>query len=493
MKKFLLMGLALLASQGVRSAADDVRPGLLFVDGCAALDANPARGVAAGGWVTFKPEGLPTWKGQAGFHSSLWELSRFSGGREQNGKRPKAERVGGKDRPLTEAMKADVRRFLDETRAKGGSLIVRLGYTWSEQQGCEPADFDILLGHVRDLSRIMADYDDVVVGVEAGLAGPWGEMHSSDYCKGEYMNRILKTYCDNLPEPISILVRAPNYICKLAGTNTVGTLARLPFTDAYLRRLGMYNDGYLGTWSDYGTWAGDFTRERGCAMLKTFGDHPYGGEMAYIDKAWLAQNDKLFRLDAWNLVKEWYETHLSYLRNLGERGHTLAEHLSDALVFDAAKYRFDGMPQLDEYNGRSLNTFVRDHMGYRFVLRDVRLPRTVRRGAGAKIALKLENTGFGRLLLPSVAELVFAQGGTVRSVPVDCPLALPGASTAKRLCVFKVPSDLPAGSYDVALRVRAPVKGEDVSDFPRRPIRFANADGWNEVLRANRLGRIEVK
>ena len=190
--------------------------GISYADGAESLDANPARGCAGGGWVVFKPEGLPKWKGQSGFHSSLWELSRFSGGRAQNGKRPPAERVGTKDIPLTEAMKADVRRFLAETRAKGGSLIVRLGYTWSEQPGCEPGDFDLLLGHVRDLSKIMADFDDVIVGVEAGVAGPWGEMHAYDYCKAEYMNRILRTYCDELPPRVSVLVRAPNYVCKMA-------------------------------------------------------------------------------------------------------------------------------------------------------------------------------------------------------------------------------------------------------------------------------------
>ena len=263
-----------------------VKSDISYMDGTESFK-NPARGNAGGGWVTFKPEGLPNWRGVGSYASSLWELSRFSGGREQNGKRPPDARVGGEDIPITEAMKKDVRRFLDETRAKGGSLIVRLGYTWSEHSGCEPEDFDILLGHIRDLSKIMAEYDDVVVAVEAGIAGPWGEMHSSDYCKAEYMNRILKEYCDNLPESISVLVRAPDYVNKMSGTKTLETLKKLPFTDKYLKRLGMYNDGYLGTWWDYGTWAGDFKRERGVEMLKTFENHPYGGEMAYIGRDWL--------------------------------------------------------------------------------------------------------------------------------------------------------------------------------------------------------------
>lgn len=57
-----------------------VKPEISFEDGLETITENPARGLAGGGWVTFKPEGLPKWHGQGGFHSSLWELSRFSGG-----------------------------------------------------------------------------------------------------------------------------------------------------------------------------------------------------------------------------------------------------------------------------------------------------------------------------------------------------------------------------------------------------------------------------
>jgi hypothetical protein len=84
---------------------DFFKPDIQYVDGAETF-AGPARGYAAGGWTTFKPEGLPNWRGGPGFHSSLWELSRFSGGREQGGKRPPPERVGGADIPLTDAVES---------------------------------------------------------------------------------------------------------------------------------------------------------------------------------------------------------------------------------------------------------------------------------------------------------------------------------------------------------------------------------------------------
>ena len=472
------------------------KPDISYEDGCETF-AGPARGYAPGGWTVFKPEGLPKWRGAKAYNSSLWELSRFSGGREQGGKRPGAERVGAGDAPLTDAMKADVRRFLDETRANGGSLVVRLGYTWSDSPGCEPSDFGVVLGHVRDLSKIIAEYDDVVVGVEAGVAGPWGEMHTSDYCKAEYMNRVLETYCDNLPEGISILVRAPGFICKMAGKDTAGTLKMLPFADSRLRRLGMFNDGYLGTWWDYGTWAGDFRRERGVGMLRTFADHPYGGELAYVGLDWIEGNRErtreLFEPERWNIVKEWYDTHLNYLRNVGDRKHALCRFIS-GLTFDSGRFRFDGMPGLGEYDGLDLHKFMLDHMGYRFVVRDARVPKALRRGGGGLVALEVENTGFGKLLLPSRAEVVLSAGGKARAIPAEGGFSsIPGGEKRRVGISFRVPEDLPPGDCGLYVRVSAPLKDEKAGETPRRPVRFANAGMWNEELKANCLGHVAVK
>lgn len=440
---------------------------IAFTDSTESIETNPARGCAGGGWVTFKPEGLPNWHGQKGYHSSLWELSRFSGGREQGGKRPPPERVGGKDLELTDAMKGDVRRFLEETRAKGGTLIVRLGYTWSEQQGCEPSDFDLVLRHIAELSDIMAGFPDVVVSVEAGIAGPWGEMHSSDYCKAEYMNRILKTYLAHLPESVGVLVRSPDYYRKLLDVPSADeVMAKLPFADPDFKRIGMYNDGYLGTWWDYGTWAGKFTRERGLELLNGCENLPYGGEMAYIDRAWLEKNRALFDLGKWNIVKEWYVTHLNYLRNIGEGGHTLADFLKKDLTFDSKTYAFDRMPDLHEYDGMDMNKFVRDHMGYRFVVRGIQ---------GATV--EIENTGFGILITETKTSMFLIQDGeAVEETPVafDWRQVKSGKKTYCRFAAkFK---SRPEGDFQVGLKILAP-----------SPVRFANPGVWNEKLGVNVL------
>ena len=505
---FAAVAVAICASQfGCQSQADAApnpkdyfKPDIQYVDGTNTFT-GPARGYAAGGWTVFKPEGLPKWKGVKSYNSSLWELSKFSGGRVQGKNKVPTNFVGKADIPLTDAMKADVRRFLEESRQNGGSLIVRLGYTWSDRCGCEPSDFDIVLGHVRDLSKIMSEYDDVIVGVEAGIAGPWAEMHSSDYCKKEYMNPILKTYCENLGDRISLLVRTAFYIDAYAGTNTVGTLAMLPFQDKDLKRFGMYNDGYLGTWWDYGTWAHQWKRERSLVLLDSIcRDNPYGGELAYVGMDWLEKNREksgdLFDIEKWNIVKDWYAQHLNYLRNIGDKKHSLCAFIAKK-TFNSDVYRFEGMPDLHEYDGLDLHKFMYDHMGYRFVVRDARIPKKMSSGKAAMIGLKLENTGFGKLLLPSRAEVVFVSGGETFTASVDESQgglsSVAGAETRKMPIRFTLPKGMKAGEYDLYLRFSAPLKDEATGAVPRRPIRFANAGMWNDELKANAFGKVTVK
>ena len=55
------------------------------------------------------------------------------------------------------------------------------------------------------------------------------------------------------------------------------------------------------------------------------------------------------------------------------------------------------------------------------------------------------------------------------------------------------PRDIAPGQYDFLLRVSAPLRDEPPGGTPRRPVRFANAGMWNDGLKANAFGKVEVK
>jgi hypothetical protein len=93
--------------------------------------------------------------------------------------------------------------------------------------------------------------------------------------------------------------------------------------------------------------------------------------------------------------------------------------------------------------------------------------------------------------------MLFVSGEEVFATPVDtskCDISsLEGAEKRRMAAVFVVPDDLKPGSYDLYLRFSAPLKDEAVGAVPRRPIRFANADMWNDELKANAFGKVEVR
>ena len=135
------------------------------------------------------------------------------------------------------------------------------------------------------------------------------------------------------------------------------------------------------------------------------------------------------------------------------------------------------MPDLSEWYGRNLRDFIRAHMGYRFVVRDAKFGSYP---GFAYIGLTIENTGFGQLLQDDDVEVVFSGERGVFAVRPrgGIPLCDIGGGERRAMQIeLDYPKSMPAGDYDVLLRVSS----------ARHPIQFANEDCWNETLKANRL------
>ena len=67
-------------------------------------------------------------------------------------------------------------------------------------------------------------------------------------------------------------------------------------------------------------------REQGVEYLEARRNVPYGGELAHISVE-ESEAVPLFDLSKYNIVREFYRTHLSYLRNIETRHHNLAERI----------------------------------------------------------------------------------------------------------------------------------------------------------------------
>ncbi|MBR0057032.1 MAG: DUF4874 domain-containing protein, partial [Kiritimatiellae bacterium] len=480
--------------------------------------ANPGCGFAPGGWGDSLVPGGPT----NGVNlcantmncSKMWSLHKFSKGyiygdnytTQTNHYAHITNFVGGADIPLDENALLSISNSLLSCRRNGGTCIPRFAYTWDAWGGAEPDDFDMILTHIRQISAVLSQFRDIVPAIECGIIGAYGEMHTSRYTAPDYQNQIVAAWLNGLPPDMALLVRSPPVWMRYLGTTTPAFFsAGMDALDAPLRaRMGFYNDGYLGTDWDYGTWGnggGTYTWSRGEAR-RFLRDQavPYGGENAGVTPDYFDANVHLLDTNRFNIVAEWYDTHLSYLRTIRATSMTVVQRLAQT-KFSPLAWAFDGMPDLSEYDGADLRKFCEDHMGFRFVVRDVAAHG---RAGGATLSLSIENTGFGQLLFDESLDLLLVPSSPIPDSPFlipnaslaipDSPLAtIRGGETASLDISFDYPDDLPSGRYDIYLRASAPLADEpSPSPLPRRPIRFANAGCHDASLKANYLCTLEL-
>lgn len=159
---------------------------------------------------------------------------------------------GKQDIPLTQNMLDAFDQTLKKIKANGGTAIVRFAYTYEGQKNKEP-EIDMILKHIEQVCPVLTQNQEVVAYVELGFFGPWGEMHSSNVCTVENVSKAIDLMLANTPEKMKIGVRHPGYYTAWAGVDRAKLNENVTEkgTDEY--RVGLFNDGYLGSESDLGT------------------------------------------------------------------------------------------------------------------------------------------------------------------------------------------------------------------------------------------------
>lgn len=367
------------------------------------------------------------------------------------------------DKPLTQAALDGLDELLSYIKGKDKNAVVRFAYdpAYGGSKDKEPA-LQTILRHIEQVSPVLNGYKNTVTAVEAGMIGPWGEMHTSAIAKPENITPILETFL-TCTEDIPVLARTPKMIYDYLGI-TVNDIEdyTVPATHkAY--RLGLFNDGYLGSENDLGTYT---DREKEVEFLSGQTNHlPYGGE-AVTPSSGLHDVDKclpeMYKLNLSYLNVEWHSQVIDKWRN----SYYTAECGSDEV-----------------YYGSTAFTYIENRMGYRFVLTNSTLGYSDKVDK-IQIGLKLQNVGFGNLNRSKHASIIFADAdGKVAFVKETDNFT--GAESYN--CSFNL--NLESGAYDVYLRVY----GEAAEGLPLYCLQFANDGLWNAALKANKIGSLEVK
>lgn len=505
---------------------------------------NPDRGFYVPQVIHFKPTGASANPWSRFLHLRA-EISEFS----SNAVWDTCATCHGTTQDLTTAMLDSLKAFLNKIREKNGTVVLRFCYDpWFEGKANMEPEQEIILRHVRQLSKIYSEYDDVITFVELGMYGPYGENHSSKIATAENSGYALREMILNTSKNVDIGARTAPVVARAFGfspTTIVDTLSKEPLelgdtlawnygvsfdiNHPYFKqkadsigedifRVGLFNDGYLGTEYDYGTWGADcktsICRDRGTDWLEKYGKHvPYGGEALTTASGYKKINTPAF------LAYEGFRTHTSYL-NIQWNYNLINEWKETPFT---PRHDIDSAYKSYERNDTLFNSgfkFIEDHLGYRYVLKESNMFDSLGTGSLLKIKLKIQNVGFGNMtkkrpvtiMLRShqmidssytlndktIDTLVYAKRIELKLENDFDPQTIYSRTMTKDTIVTfdgtnefeittQLPENLPDDSYDVFLRISQ--YGNWPSDKNYSTIRFANDSTYfDNITGANLIG-----
>lgn len=395
--------------------------------------------------------------------------------------------------------------LMDRLYDNGQTAIVRFSYDKGykgNKKNVEPDDFSKVLSHVTDICEFIKNTTKMITAVECGMLGPWGEMHTTPFAENSlsidkfnaYLNTISPGKQAHIPSgetevkqgyivllmekfltelescDVPFLVRQPmfiyNYLKYMEGIDFNGKDVPenyQPVPGSKLYKLGLYNDGYLSSKSDEGTFrihSGD-NRNDEIAFLDAFTNHtPYGGEL--IGCYSLSNSDEQLR-----------NVHLSFL-NIGWNANVLSA--------------LDGKTT-DYCNGDSIFKYMLKHMGYRYVVKH-KDDNVVFKDGIIKVNLELENIGFADMPYHREKEIVFGifdEGQEYFMEPIETRILDRKFKGSDRKIQFEldVKNYIGNGKYIVYLRL---------CDEEERayPIRLDGDVEWLQLYRANKIANLEV-
>lgn len=272
-------------------------------------------------------------------------------------------------------------------------LIIRFVY---DRKGTvkesEPESLETILKHMEQLENTLKKHYKQIFIVQGVFTGNWGEMNGSIHDTEENWRVLAEKLAQVTDHSTYLGVRTPAQWRSLISADQVpeGELSYKPeefgmegysCKNPLWGRLGLFNDGMLGSESDYGTygtgsaaesgWTEKWRREDELAFQKELCRlAPNGGE-TIVDNPYNDLPDALKDLSA---------MHVTYLNKWHDSA--VLKKWSDTVIEE------DGC-----FNGTDGYTYVERHLGYRLLIDSVQL-NYKRRGSRLLVNVKMRNVGF---------------------------------------------------------------------------------------------------
>lgn len=401
---------------------------------------------------------------------------------------------------LSSAFLSGVQADFNAARAAGVRLLLRFSYTITPPTGscgswiCPPygdAPKSIVLAHIAQLKPYLQGNSDVILAVQSGFIGVWGEQYYSDYfgdasAQGKLTNQnwqdridVLNALLDAVPANRMVQVRYPQMKQKLIyGLNAPVISAALISAQAHnqtnIARIGFHNDCFLSATDDQGTYW-DYGNSTTSASNQTAALKPYSAN----DSKYVAVGGETCS-DAFSPQNDC-------------SGQAVAD--MDLLNYSYLNSNYNNDVNNDWQTGGCLDVIKR-RLGYRFVMRSGTFPASGNSGESLSFTLSVDNVGFAAPFNPRTLTLILRNTSTAQIFAVnitgensDTRFWLSGQTVNLNKTVT-LPNGMPNGNYELLLHLSDESNGHAVATRPEYSVQFSNAGTWESATGYNKLNHV---
>ena len=341
--------------------------------------------------------------------------------------------------------------ILSELSDARRQVILRFLYDWDGKAlETEPDTIDRIIRHMDQVAAVVNQYEDAILLIQSTFTGNCGEMTQTKFGSHDD-NRFLMTHLSEVISPsIFLAVRTPSHLRGVLNTRKIVTEENA-FDGSLASRLGLFNDGLLGSVYDLGTYddtpnadteepEDKGTREEEIAFQNALCQFvPNGGE-SVLDNPYS---------DFDNARKDLASMHISYLN---------CDH--DAAVLN--KWKNSICHGEGCFDGMSGYEYMEAHLGYRYVLQNSALSYNALDPSTASLSLTIENTGFAPSYrrFDGMLTLIHEDTGKEYSFPADMDNRRIGGRSET---TFTLPLNLnnyPEGNYQISFSLTDPYTGQ---------------------------------
>lgn len=289
------------------------------------------------------------------------------------------------DSDLSDVALSQVGAIFEAAREEGVTTLVRFVYDWDYRaELTEPYEIAQIAAHMEQLAPVVNEYKDIILLIQGTFTGNCGEMNNSRFETVDDYKYLINTLADNIAPSIFLSVRTP-WQQRGVTDSFRSVTADTAFDGSMPSRLGLFNDGMLGSESDLGSYGNvqlDETtdtramgtredelafQERLCLYV------PNGGEVISGEDSSLIAPE--------NAIRDMSRMHITYLN----RDHDL----NAINLWKKEFYHGDSA-----FDGASMYEYINAHLGYRYYIAGAKAQQDNPGSTKLKVSIDLNNMGF---------------------------------------------------------------------------------------------------